>query len=221
MLASAVGAEGHITGLDLSPEFLAVAEKIVKNSGLSEQISLKVGDIHDLPFDDDIFDWLWSASCVGYPAKDPEPLLRELARVIRPGGKIALLIYTSQLLLPGYPMLEARLNATSAGIAPFTSDMKPDTHFTRILSWFRETGFKDASVKTLARDVLPPLSEDLREAVASLIEMRWVGANSEISSEDWDLFQRLTHPESPDYILNLQDYYAFFTLSLFQARVDR
>lgn len=221
LLAAAVGAGGCITGMDISPEFIAQAEEIAKKSALSGQISFKVGDIYSLPFDEDTFDWLWSASCVGYPSEEPEPLLRELSRVIRPGGKVALLIYSSQLLLPGYPALEARLNATSAGIAPFTCDMRPDTHFTRILSWFREVAFEEASVKTLVKDVFPPLSEDIRKAVASLIEMRWAGAHEEVSSEDWDLFQRLTHPESPDYILNLQDYYAFFTLSLFQARVKR
>jgi len=40
LLAEAVGPAGHITGLDLSPEFLLHAKEIVKESGLSEQISL-------------------------------------------------------------------------------------------------------------------------------------------------------------------------------------
>jgi ubiquinone/menaquinone biosynthesis C-methylase UbiE len=221
LLADAVGPKGHITGLDISPEFIAHAEGIAKKSGLSEQISFKVGDVYDLPFDEDTFDWLWSSCCVGYPSSEPEPLLRELSRVIRPGGKVAILIYSSQLLLPGYPVLEARLNATSAGIAPFTCEMKPQNHFTRILSWFRDAAFEESTVKTLVGDVFSPLSPDIREAVSSLISMRWPGADEELSPEDRDLFQRLTHPESPACILNLQDYYAFFTLSLFQAKVRR
>jgi demethylmenaquinone methyltransferase/2-methoxy-6-polyprenyl-1,4-benzoquinol methylase len=40
LLAEAVGSAGHITGLDLSPEFLLDAEEIVRKSGLSKQISL-------------------------------------------------------------------------------------------------------------------------------------------------------------------------------------
>ena len=57
LLAEAVGPAGHVTGLDLSPEFLLRAEEIVKKSGFSEQISFKEGDVSELPFDDDTFDW--------------------------------------------------------------------------------------------------------------------------------------------------------------------
>jgi ubiquinone/menaquinone biosynthesis C-methylase UbiE len=221
MLAAAVGAEGNVTGLDISPELIAKAEEIIDEAGLKKQVSFEVGNIHALPFGDDTFDWLWSANCAGYPAQDPHALLKELGRVIRPIGKIAILIYTSQLLLPGYPRLEARLNATSAGIAPFGAGMKPGAHFTRVLGWFRDVGFEETSVKTLVKDVFPPLSLDMREAVASLIDMRWEGADSEMPADDRELFQRLTRPESQEYILNLPDYYAFFTMSLFQAKVNK
>jgi len=49
----------------------------------------------------------------------------------------------------------------------------------------------------------------------SLFEMRWEGAQSELSAEDWAEYQRLCQPESPDFILDSPDYYAFFTYSLF------
>jgi len=37
LLAEEVGLTGHVTGLDISPEFLLYAEEIVKKAGLSEQ----------------------------------------------------------------------------------------------------------------------------------------------------------------------------------------
>jgi ubiquinone/menaquinone biosynthesis C-methylase UbiE len=219
LLADAVGPAGHVTGLDVTPEFLTHAETIIKRAGFMDRVSFKIGDMNALPFEDDTFDWVWSANCVGYPAREPFPLLKELARVVRPGGKIAILIYASQMLLPGYPMLEARLNATSTGIAPFTSGMKPETHHMRVLGWFRQAGFENAVVKSFVGDACAPLCETKRKALASLIDMRWGAAESEMSAEDWALFLRITHPNSPEYILNFDDYYAFVTVSLFQGRI--
>jgi demethylmenaquinone methyltransferase/2-methoxy-6-polyprenyl-1,4-benzoquinol methylase len=101
LLAEAVGPAGHVTGLDLSPEFLAHARKTVKKSGLLEQISFQEGDVNKLPFDDDTFDWVWSVDCVGYPTvAEPLPLLKDLARVVRSGGSVAILAWSSQQLLP-------------------------------------------------------------------------------------------------------------------------
>jgi ubiquinone/menaquinone biosynthesis C-methylase UbiE len=221
LLAEAVGPQGRVTGMDINQEFLNRAEKLIKKVGLSRQISFKHGDINKMPFEDNTFDWLWSADAAGYPAEEPLSLIKELARVIKPGGQIALLIYSSQMLLPGHPLLEARLNATSAGIAPFHTGMKPQTHYLRALGWFREAGLKEASVQTFVQSFHAPLGEKLRDALTALIEMRWGGARSEVNPEVWAEFQRLSEPDSPDFILKLPDYYAFFTYSFFRGRVPR
>ena len=118
LLAEAVGPTGHLTGLDLSPELLIHAKNIVKESGLSAQIAFKEGNAVDLPFDDDTFDWAWSMDCVGVLPLDQEKMLLELVRVVKPGGKVAILAWSSERLLPGYPLLEARLNATTQGLPP-------------------------------------------------------------------------------------------------------
>jgi ubiquinone/menaquinone biosynthesis C-methylase UbiE len=219
LLAEAVDSDGHVIGLDITPKFLAHAKKIVEKAGFRDRVSFKIGDMNELPFDNNTFDWLWSANCVGYPAREPLPLLKELARVVKPGGEIAILIYASQMLLPGYPLLEARLNATSIGIAPFTADMRPETHYMRFLGWFQKAGFENGTVQSFVSDVQAPLGEEKRAALAALIDMRWGGAESEVSFEDWAQFLRLTQPDSPEYILDLPDYYAFITCALFRGRV--
>jgi demethylmenaquinone methyltransferase/2-methoxy-6-polyprenyl-1,4-benzoquinol methylase len=84
-----VGPAGHITGLDLSSEHLVHARDIVKQAGLAERISLREGNVRELPFDDDVFDWAWSVDLVGYAPMEPLPLVRELARVVKPGGSVA------------------------------------------------------------------------------------------------------------------------------------
>ena len=221
LLAEAVGPAGHVTGLDLSPDFLIHARGIAERSGLSERISFREGDVTKLPFDDASFDWAWSADCVGYGPLDPLPLIEELARVVAPGGSVVILAWSSEKLLPGYPLLEARLSATSSGIAPFATGRNPASHFQRALGWFRDAGLEEPTARTFAGDAHAPLSDELRRALLGLFQMRWPGVESELAPEDVAEYRRLCLPESPDFILDHPDYYAFFTYSVFCGRVAR
>ena len=220
LLAEAVGPAGHVTGIDLSLEFLDCAGSIVEKAGISEQVSFREGDMNNLPFNDATFDWVWSANCVGYAPGEPLPLLKELSRVVKPGGSVIILAWSSQQLLPGYPVLEARLNATSSGTAPFVEGTVPELHFPRMMGWFRRVGMEEVTVRTFAGDVSAPLSDEIRSALAALIEMRWVDVEAELSEGDWAEFQRLCVAESPEFILDLPDYYAFYTYSMFRGRAN-
>jgi demethylmenaquinone methyltransferase/2-methoxy-6-polyprenyl-1,4-benzoquinol methylase len=219
LLAEAVGPAGHVTGLDIASEFLSHAEEAAERAGLSSRISFRQGDIHAIPFTDDTFDWVWSADCAGYGTKKPLPVIKELARVVKRGGHIAILAYSSQQLLPGHPLLEAKLNATATGIAPFTQGMEPEQHFMRGLGWFRAAGLQELNAQTLVSTVHAPLSEQIRDGLVELIDMRWGGARSELTQEDWDAYRRLCRPESGEFILNREDYCGFFTYSLFRGKV--
>jgi demethylmenaquinone methyltransferase/2-methoxy-6-polyprenyl-1,4-benzoquinol methylase len=220
MLAKAVGPDGHVTGLDLSSEHVVYAREVVERAGLAERISFKEGDVRELPFDDETFDWAWSADCVGYgPQLEALSLLKELARVVKPGGSMAILAWSSEKLLPGYPLLEARLNATSSGLAPFVKGEKPELHFSRALGWFRDAGLEELSVQTFAGDAHAPLGDAVRSVMTALFEMRWYEVESELAPEDWAEYQRVCLPESPEFIVDHPDYYAFFTYSMFRGRV--
>jgi len=217
-LAGEIGPAGHVTGLDISAEILEHGRKNIKNIGLSNRISLIEGDIARLPFEGNTFDWAWSCDCVGYGPWDTQAMLKELVRVVKPGGTIAIAAWSSERLLPGYPRLEARLGATSFGIAPFVQGKDPALHFNRALGWFREMGLTETGAQAFAGSAHAPLDDDVRQALKELIDMRWPNVESELSKEDREEFRRLCRPDSPDFILDLPDYFAFFTYTMFQGR---
>jgi len=219
LLAEKVGAAGHVTGLDISARFLKLGRERVKKVGLADRISFKEGDVSRLPFDNNTFDWVWSTDCVGYAPWEPLPLLQELARVTKPGGIVAILSWSSEILLPGYPRLEARLRATTAGLAPFIQGKEPEKHFLHGLGWFRELGFQESKAQVFADSVHAPLSEGIYSALESLFDMRWPDAELELSTDDRAEFKRLCSPDSPDFILNIPGYYAHFTYTVFWGNV--
>lgn len=77
----------HLTGIDLSGEMLEVARRKLRNQ---QQVTLEQADAASLPFADDAFDRVVSASVMHY-FSDPKAALHEMRRVVRPGGKILVL----------------------------------------------------------------------------------------------------------------------------------
>jgi demethylmenaquinone methyltransferase/2-methoxy-6-polyprenyl-1,4-benzoquinol methylase len=148
-----------------------------------------------------------------------KPLLDELVRVARPGGSVIILAWSSQQVLPGHPLLEARLNATCSSYLPFLKGKSAELHFPRALRWFGEVGLEEVKAQTFVGDVQSPLGRDERAALTSLFEMLWVEPASDASPEDWTEHQRLCTPGSPDFILDEPGYYAFFTYSMFRGKV--
>jgi demethylmenaquinone methyltransferase/2-methoxy-6-polyprenyl-1,4-benzoquinol methylase len=147
------------------------------------------------------------------------PVLKELMRVVKPGGDIILLGWSSQQLLPGYPLLEARLNATCSGYIPFLKEKSPDVNFMRASHWFRKVGLEEIKAQTFVGEIQSPLTSGERIALISLFEMLWGSPQPETSPEDWRQYQQLCKSESADFILNIPDYYGFFTYSMFRGKV--
>jgi SAM-dependent methyltransferase len=217
-LAEAVGPGGHITGLDVLPQFVQEARRNIAKWKLEERVNLVQGDIYALPFGDREFDWIWSASCACYAMNRPLELLEGLHRILKPGGLLAIVIWSGQQFLPGYPRLEAILNATAPGIAPFTEGDPPEHHFLRLAGWMRKTGFLEIAAQPFTEGVCAPFAQPIRDALLSLIQMRWLEAEKELNREDRRLFQQITDPVSPEFILDQPDYYGFYTYTLFRAK---
>jgi len=89
------------------------------------------------------------------------------------------------------------------------------------LARLRAAGLTNTEVLTFATSVHAPLSPEVRRAMTDILEMRWPDVERELSREDLEQYRRLADPASPDFVLNLPDYYGFFTYSVFRGWVPR
>lgn len=83
--ASTAGCE--VVGIDLSPTYVDVAETLTGWTGLSHLAGFKAGSAMDLPFEDNSFDRAVQLH-VGMNIADKAALFEEIARVLRPGGRL-------------------------------------------------------------------------------------------------------------------------------------
>ena len=89
--ARIVGPVGAVVGLDLSPGMTAEAGRRIDAAGLSDTIDLVVGDARSLPFDAHSFDAAFlSFTLELFSDADIPTVLHELRRVLRPGGRLAI-----------------------------------------------------------------------------------------------------------------------------------
>jgi arsenite methyltransferase len=83
-----VGDRGRVVGVDITDEQLEKAERLRERDGFS-QVELVEAHIEELPFEDDSFDAVISNGVINLsPRKDR--VFAEAARVLRPGGRLAL-----------------------------------------------------------------------------------------------------------------------------------
>ena len=87
---------GHISGVDLSAGMLAVMDQKIAAEGLTERVSTAQGDGEKLPFPDATFDRVTIAFGIRN-FENRETGLREMRRVLRPGGRLVIL----ELSVPG------------------------------------------------------------------------------------------------------------------------
>lgn len=98
----ALSTGSRVVGVDLSDRMMEQANRNLRASGLGSSVSLVKGRAESLPFPDRSFDAVVFTYLLRY-VEDPPATLRELARVLRPGGQMASL----EFYVPQSPVLHA------------------------------------------------------------------------------------------------------------------
>ena len=152
-----------VVGVDQSPEMLAAGRERVEREGLTERIELREARAEALPFADGEFDAVTFTYLHRY-VDDVPATLRELVRVVRPGGTVAMLEFG--LPRGGWrPLWElyVRVGLPAAGtvvspgwgevgrfLGPSIRDFWRHWPEPRLLDAWREAGVADARVRRLS-----------------------------------------------------------------------
>jgi len=162
-IAARTGAS--VVGLDLTEQMLRQGQRNVAGAGRGDRIRLTAGRAEQLPFADATFDALTFTYLLRY-VLDPQATLNELARVVKPGGRVASLeflvppsrfwrvwwwLYT-RLLLPAGGLVTGGREWYGVGrfLGPSISG-----HYRRYpISWtveaWRQAGFTDVGVRAMS-----------------------------------------------------------------------
>lgn len=78
----------RVQGIDISEVMIARAEARARQQGLADRVEFRLADVFDLPFEDDLYDVAIIESVLTTLPGDKGEALREVVRVVRPGGRI-------------------------------------------------------------------------------------------------------------------------------------
>ena len=214
LLAEAVGQEGSVAALDMTPELLETTRTRLDPSPFGSRVTYHEGDIEHLPFEDGRFDLIWSSRTVHHL---PDQLngMRELRRVLKPGGRLALREgglrprFLPTDLGIGEPGLEDRLEVAfqrwfHAHVRAVEGAVSYPYGWTQLL---RDAGLADVTAKTFLLELLPPLTDLQVEYMLRLVS-RWVESDERrafLNVEDAEVIAELVNSEAPSYAFKRQD----------------
>ncbi|WP_136687103.1 arsenite methyltransferase [Halorhabdus amylolytica] len=159
LASDAVGPNGRVIGVDMTPEMVEKARENARDRG-DDTVDFRLGEIEHLPVADEAVDVIIS-NCVLNLSPDKSQVFREAARVLRPGGRLAISDVVRTAELPE----DLRIDPES--VSACIGDAAPPTELEAMLG---EAGFIDVSIEPTDDDEF--ISEwhperDPREYVAS------------------------------------------------------
>lgn len=163
--AQQVGTTGKVVGLDTNAAMLQVARTLPKEAGAS--IAWQEGNALALPYADAAFDVVLCQLGLQYFPDRPKAL-REMHRVLVPGGRVGLLVWGPLEESPGYALLAEAL-ARHIGEAAATIMRAPFVlgDVAQVRALMAEAPFRDVDIRTCAGEVRFPSTDDfVRHQVA-------------------------------------------------------
>ena len=128
-----------VSGVDASVRMFAEARQ--RTASYGTRVSLRIGDAAGLPYDDQRFDACRAATVLQH-VPDPARVVREMARVTRPGGRVGVLEFDQETLFLDHPDPET----TRVILDTFASAMVQGHIGRQLPRLFRAAGLADVSV---------------------------------------------------------------------------
>ena len=88
LAAKAVGSEGYVIGVDMTPDMIARAQENARRSGY-KNVDFRHGELEDMPVDGDSIDVILS-NCVINLVPDKAKVFDEIHRVLKAGGRFSI-----------------------------------------------------------------------------------------------------------------------------------
>ncbi len=101
-IARRVAPAGRVTGADASREFLDIASRLADEGGVGALVQWQQADCRALPFADQSFDVVLAATVLAH-VPDAARAVAEMARVTRPGGRMAVFDFDGDSFLISHP----------------------------------------------------------------------------------------------------------------------
>jgi demethylmenaquinone methyltransferase / 2-methoxy-6-polyprenyl-1,4-benzoquinol methylase len=154
----------RVVGVDQSAEMLAAGSARIRAAGLASRIELRRARAEALPYEHAAFDGLTFTYLLRY-VEDPAATLRELARVVRPGSRVAMLEFhvpentLTRVPWEGYvraglPLLGRVISAPWAEVGRFLGpsirDFWTRWPLERLLEAWRAAGIDDVAARRLS-----------------------------------------------------------------------
>jgi SAM-dependent methyltransferase len=151
----------RVTGLDLTPEFIALAGMLAQRTRLADKVTYRHGDALDMPFPNASFDLVWSQNAA-MNIGDRDRLYDEMRRVLAPSGRLALQdVAAGPGGDPYYPTPWANDKSISFLFTPQSTRAALERIGFRVLAWHDPTQEalerQVARAKALESESLPPL----------------------------------------------------------------
>jgi ubiquinone/menaquinone biosynthesis C-methylase UbiE len=105
MLAPSVGRAGLVVGLDISLEMCAQARRYARAEGIEAGLAFHAGTAEALPYSDAGFDGALAVRTLLHVA-EPRIVIREMMRVVRPGGRIVAMDWDFETVTVDHPDVE-------------------------------------------------------------------------------------------------------------------
>ena len=88
----------RVEGIDLVASNIRAAQKRIKNEQLTDVVQVLQGDIHDMSYPDNRFDFIWCRDVLGH-MRDLQQAFKSCARVLKPNGKMLIFeVFATDLL---------------------------------------------------------------------------------------------------------------------------